>query len=406
MKQVFLLAVALVHLNLHSEDWPQFRGPNAQGHTAAVKLPSNISPTSPNLRWKSPIPGSGWSSPVVVKGHIYLTSAISTKSGLTLNALCLDAKNGNILWNKVIIDIAKTPRMHRKNSQASPTPIVENGRLYVHFGHMGTACLDLNGKLIWKNEMIKYSPVHGNGGTPVLTEGKLIYSCDGAQDPFIIALNIKDGSQAWKITRSINAKKKFSFCTPLVIKSASDTQVLLPGSDMIGAYDPANGKEIWRATYDGYSVVPRPVVGHGMVFFSTGFDRAKAMAVELGGKGDVTKTHTKWILPKGAPHTPSMLLSGEELYMVSDGGIASCVDAKSGSVHWSERLGGSCSASPILAGEKLYVINESGVIYVLKTGKQFNLLTKSSIEERTLASPAVADGALFIRTEKNLYKFH
>ena len=203
--------------------------------------------------------------------------------------------------------------MHRKNSQASPTPIVENGRLYVHFGHMGTACLDLNGKLIWKNEMIKYSPVHGNGGTPVLTEGKLIYSCDGAKDPFIIALNIKDGSQAWKITRSINAKKKFSFCTPLVIKLASDPQVLLPGSDMIGAYDPTNGKEIWRTTYDGYSVVPRPVVGHGMVFFSTGFDRAKAMAVKLGGKGDVTETHTKWILPKGAPHTPSMLLSGEEL---------------------------------------------------------------------------------------------
>ena len=342
----------------------------------------------------------------MVKGRIYLTSAISKKPGLTLNALCLDAKNGKILWNKTIVDVAKTPPMHRKNSQASPTPIVKNERLYVHFGHMGTACLDLNGKLIWKNEIIKYSPVHGNGGTPVLTEKKLIYSCDGAKDPFIIALNIRDGSQAWKINRSINAKKKFSFCTPLVIKAASDTQVLLPGSDMIGAYDPTNGKEVWRTTYDGYSVVPRPVVGHGMVFFSTGFDRAKVMAVKLGGKGDVTKTHTKWILPRGAPHTPSMLLSGDELYMVSDGGIASCVDAKSGSVHWSERLGGSCSASPILAGEKLYVISESGVIYVLKTGKQFNLITKSSIEERTLASPAVAGGALYIRTEKNLYKFH
>ncbi len=405
MRQVFLPVVALVPLILHSGDWPQFRGPSAQGHVAGVKLPSNISATSPNLKWKSPIPGSGWSSPIVVKGRIYLTSAISTRAGLSLNALCLDAASGKLLWNQPIIKVAKTPRMHRKNSQASPTPIVENERLYVHFGHMGTACLDLNGKLIWKNEMIKYSPVHGNGGTPVLTEGKLIYSCDGAKDPFVVALNIKDGSQAWKITRSVDAKKKFSFCTPLILPSPTGAQILLPGSDMIGAYNPTNGKEIWRATYDGYSVVPRPVVGHGMVFFSTGFDRAKAMAVKLGGKGDVTETHVKWILPKGAPHTPSMLLSGDELYMVSDGGVASCVNAKSGSVHWSERLGGSCSASPILAGEKLFVINESGVIYILKTSKQFNLLSKSSIEERTLASPAVADDALFIRSEKNLYKF-
>ena len=190
-----------------------------------------------------------------------------------------------------------------------------------------------------------------------------------------------------------------------MLQTTTGTQVLLPGSDMIGAYDPANGKEIWRATYDGYSVVPRPVVGHGMVFFSTGFDRAKAMAVQLGGKGDVTETHVKWVLPKGAPHTPSMVLTGNELYMVSDGGIASCVDAKNGDVHWSERLGGGCSASPILANGKLYQVNEAGTVYVLEAGKEFNLLSQKSLGERSLASPAVAHGALYIRTAAHLWRF-
>ncbi|SVC04122.1 uncharacterized protein METZ01_LOCUS256976, partial [marine metagenome] len=155
----------------------------------------------------------------------------------------------------------------------------------------------------------------------------------------------------------------------------------------------------------GYSVVPRPVIGHGMVFFSTGFDHAKAMAVQLGGKGDITDTHVKWILPKGAPKTPSMILDGDELYMISDGGIASCIDAKTGKPHWSERLGGSFSASPILVDGKLYCINETGDVFVVEAGKIFTKPEKKSLGEKTLASPAVADAALFIRTAKHLWRF-
>ena len=405
MRNALVIVFGFLSFTLIASDWPEFRGPGAQGHAVGVKLPTDISAKSPHLKWKTPVPGSGWSSPIVVNDRIYLTSSITVRNGLTLNALCFDAKNGNQLWNTPIVNVAKAPRMHRKNSQASPTPIVKNGRLYVHFGHMGTACLDIKGKVLWKNETVKYSPVHGNGGTPALLDDKLIFSCDGAKNPFVVALDARDGSQVWKVNRSVDAKKKFSFCTPLVLKRATGTQILLPGSDMIGAYNPENGREIWRVTYDGYSVVPRPVVGHEMVFFSTGFDRAKAMAVQLGGKGDVTDTHIKWILPKGAPRTPSLILDGDLLYMISDSGIASCVNAKSGEVIWSERLGGSCSASPILAAGKLYVINEAGMVYVLNTGKKFDLLSKKSLAERTLASPAVANGALFIRTEKTLFKF-
>ena len=284
MRNLLATILSFLSFTLIASDWPEFRGPNAQGHAEGVKLPSNISAKSPHLKWKSAVPGLGWSSPVIVKNRIYLTSAIEKDQALTLNALCFDANTGQQLWNTPIINVAKAPRMHRKNSQASPTPIVKNGRLYVHFGHMGTACLDIKGKVIWKNETVKYSPVHGNGGTPALLDDKLIFSCDGAKNPFVIALDIKDGSQVWKVNRSVNAKKKFSFCTPLILKGERSTQILLPGSDMIGAYDPTDGREIWRATYEGYSVVPRPVVGHGMVFFSTGFDRAKAMRDNLGAK--------------------------------------------------------------------------------------------------------------------------
>ncbi len=405
MKITLVIAFCLLLFPLFAGDWPKFRGPSAQGHAEGVKLPTDIGAKSQHLKWKIAVPGSGWSSPVIVKSRIYLTSAITKGQGITLNALCFDGINGKQLWNTPVINVDKTPRMHRKNSQASPTPIVNGSHLYVHFGHMGTACLDFKGKLVWKNETINYSPVHGNGGTPVLVDDKLIFSCDGAKKPFVIALNTKNGSTIWKVSRSVNAKKKFSFCTPLVLKTTDGTQILLPGSDMIGAYDAANGKEIWRATYDGYSVVPRPVTGLGMVFFSTGFDHPKAMAVQLGGKGDITDTHIKWILQKGAPRTPSMILDGNLLYMISDGGIASCIDAKTGKPFWSERLGGSFSASPILVDGKLYCVNETGDVFVVKAGKKFALISKKSLGEKSLASPAVADAALFIRTAKHLWRF-
>jgi outer membrane protein assembly factor BamB len=404
MKRALTFSLLLSANILVAGDWPEFRGPGAQGNAGAVNLPVEFGPGK-NLKWKVAVPGAGWSSPVILDGRIYLTTANVRGAGLSLAALCLDARTGRMVWNQTLFSVIKSPRMHRKNSQASPTPIVKGQRLFVHFGHMGTACLDLNGKPIWKNDTIKYPPVHGNGGTPVLVNGKLIFSCDGASNPFVIALNAQTGKTVWRTPRKTNAKKKFSFSTPLVVKFGDKTQVLLPGSNMIGAYDHEDGKEIWRITYNGYSVIPRPVAGHGMVFFSSGFDRPVAMAVRLGGHGDVTASHLTWTINKSAPHTPSMLLERDELYMVSDGGIASCVDAKRGTVYWNERLGGSYSASPILAGGKIYFVSEAGVANVISIGKKFKLLAKNDLGERCLASPAVANGALFIRTAEHLWKF-
>ena len=404
MKRILLCSISIFALNALAADWPEFRGPGAQGHAGNAKLPVEFGPAK-NLKWKAVVPGDGWSSPVIVKGRIYITTAIKQGDGYSLNAICLDAATGRLVWNRPIIKVAKASRTHRKNTQASPTPIVSGDRLYVHFGHMGTACLDLKGNPIWKNETLEYSSVHGNGGSPVLVNGKLIFSCDGARNPFVIALDAKTGKQAWKVNRSVNAPRKFSFSTPLVLRTDDGTQVLLPGSDMLGAYHPDTGKEIWKVTFKGYSVVPRPVVGHGMVFFSSGFDRATAVAVLLGGKGDVTDSHGAWVLAKGAPHTPSMLLVSHDLFMVSDGGIASCVNAKTGQAIWSERLGGGHSASPIYADGKLYFTSEAGVVTVLLAGRNFTVLAKNPLGERALASPSVSGDALFIRTVGHLWKF-
>ena len=206
MKCVLKLSLSIFALSTFAADWPKFRGPGAQGHAVAANLPARFGPAK-NLKWKVAVPGAGWSSPVIMKGRIYLTTAINRGAGFSLNTLCLDAATGRLVWNRPLISVAKPSRTHRKNSQASPTPIVDGDHIYVHFGHMGTACLDLQGKIIWKTETIKYSSVHGNGGTPVLVNGKLIFSCDGSRNPFVMALDAKLGNEVWRVNRSGNAKR-------------------------------------------------------------------------------------------------------------------------------------------------------------------------------------------------------
>jgi outer membrane protein assembly factor BamB len=387
-------------------DWPQFRGRGSQGISNARNVPVNWS-TASNIVWRADIPGRGWSSPVLHRGRLYLTTAVMSaeKGNPSLRALCLDANGGKIVWDAEVFVHTGSTSIHNKNSHASPTPVVEGDRLYVHFGHQGTACLDLDGKVLWRNTTLKYSPIHGSGGSPILVDEALIFSCDGASDPFVVALNKKSGQVLWKTARSFDAKKKFSFSTPLLINVNGRNQVISPSSGAVYAYDPKDGREVWRVRYpEGYSVVPRPVFGKGLVFISTAFDSPEVIAIRPDGHGDVTDTHIEWRLAKGAPKTPSMLLVGDELCFVSDAGIATCVDAKSGRVHWAERVGGNYSASPVLADGRIYLQNEEGIGVVVAPGKTFQQLARNSLDERTLASYAVTDGALFIRTEAHLYR--
>lgn len=387
-----------------ADDWPEFRGPTGQGHAKADNVPLEWGQNK-NVVWKQPVPGRGWSSPVLRNGRVYLTTAVEGKAmDLSLRALCLDAATGKPLWNTEVFAGKKAGRVHSKNSHASPTPITDGKRLFVHFGHLGTACLDVDGKVLWRQTSLTYAPVHGSGGSPILVDDLLVFSCDGSDKQFIVALDTATGKVRWQTDRKSEAVKKFSFSTPLLITVNGRRQLVSPASDAVCAYEPESGKEMWRVRYEGYSVIPRPVFGHGLVFIITGYDTPQLLAIRPDGRGDVTATHVAWQTRRGVPHTASLLLVGDELYMVSDLGVASCLDAKTGRVHWQERLGGGYSASPLYAGGRVYFQSEDGDGIVVKPGKQFERLAKNALEERTLASYAVADEALFIRTEKHLYR--
>lgn len=395
-----------------SAEWPEFRGPNAQGQSEAKNLPLYWGPAS-HVVWKAPVPGIGWSSPVVAGGRIYLTTAVSLSgkeeatADRSLRALALDAATGKPVW-EVELFKATSPRAHRKNSHASPTPVFEDGRLYVHFGHLGTACLDAaTGKTVWSTQEHAYSPVHGNGSSPVLVGDLLIFSADAESEPKVIALDKATGKQRWAFARQSDAKKKFSFCTPLLIEAGGQAQLITPGSGVVNALDPQTGAEIWRFSYDqGYSVVPRPVFAHGLLFLGTGYDKPSVLAIKVdaNSKGDVTSSHLAWRIDKAAPHNPSMAVVGNEIYFVADNGILTCADAKTGQVHYSERCTGPISASLLAADGKLYLQDEKGVGIVIQPGKTFKVLAQNDLAERSLASYAILGSDLLIRTEGNLYR--
>ncbi|HTN75848.1 MAG TPA: PQQ-binding-like beta-propeller repeat protein [Pirellulaceae bacterium] len=406
---VMLLIAAGCLPSATAAEWPEFRGPGKQGVATVRYLPIAWSETS-NIAWKTALPGQGWSSPVVSGKLAFVTAAVPVgdeKAGsYELQAIAVDLKSGEIVWQTTLFseEGGKAPKIHGKNSHASATPVIEAGKLYVHFGHMGSACLDLQGKVLWRSNEVKYEPVHGNGGSPVLVGGHLIFSCDGASEPRVVALDKESGKLKWQTPRPNDPPKKFAFCTPLVIEVNGRTQVVLPGAGAVCAYDPTTGAELWRVNNEGYSVIPRPVFGNGLVYVSTSYDSAAVLAIRPDGSGDVTDTHVVWTLKKGAPHTPSLLLTGTELYMVSDGGVASCVDALTGKSIWQERLGGAFSASPLLAENRIFLQDENGTAHVLAAGKKFQKLSENKLPERTLASYAAIDGAILLRGDKHLYR--
>ena len=404
------LLFLLSESSLVAEDWPQFRGPTGQGISTEKNLPTEWGPDK-NVKWKASIPGLGWSSPVLVNGRIYLTTAVPVGEGdkpdQSLRAMCLDAKTGDIIWDEQVFlqDGETAPAIHGKNSHASPTPVVVKDKLFVHFGHMGTARLDLGGKPIWTNRDLAYKPVHGNGGSPIYHDGLLIFTADGASDPLVIALHAESGEVAWKYARPEVTSNRFAFATPLAIEVNGQTQIVAPGGGSVSGINAKDGTEIWRSYYgDGYSVIPRPVFAHGHVFVSSSYNNPIAFAIRPDGQGDVTKTHVAWETEKAAPHTPSMLAVGDELYMVADDGVAACYNAKTGKQNWQQRLPGKYSASPVFADGRIYFVNEEGKGTVIAPGKKFKQLGDNGFEEPTLASYAIANGAIFVRTKEHLYR--
>jgi outer membrane protein assembly factor BamB len=386
--------------------WPEFRGPQAQGHSTAVGLPTKWSPSS-GIVWRSEFPGLAWSSPVVANGKIFLTDAVTAGAAVNLSVMALAADTGKQLWSTELFAPADPGalKMHKKNSHASPSPVWEDGLIYAHFSHHGTACMKEDGSVVWKSTENPYTPVHGTGGSPVLVGDLLVFNADGSTDPSVIALDKKTGKTVWKVKRESPAQRKFSFSTPLVIEVAGEKQIITAGSGIVQALRPADGSVIWFATYDqGYSVVPRPLFAHGMIFLSTGYDKPVALAIKADGKGDVTATHIVWQADKRVPHNPSMLVIGDDLYMIDDKGMISCRNAKNGEVYYEERALGPCSASLLYGDGRIYAIDELGKSAVVKPGHTLEILFTNDLAEKTLASMSVVDDDLLIRTEKALYR--
>ncbi len=395
-----LTSVAMVVMLLAArlaigEDWPQFRGPDGQGHAAATGLATHWSETE-NVRWKVEIPGLGWSSPVISGERIWMTSAVGEQS---LRAVCVDRETGQAVCDVEVFHQDDLGRIAAKNSHASPTPVIDGRRVFVHFGAHGTACLTNEGKIIWARQL-PYDHRHGPGGSPVIWKDLLIVSCDGPDEQYTTALDKRTGEVRWKADHpGLQA-----YCTPIVIKVNGVEQLITSGGEALIAYSPADGKELWRCRHSGHSVVPRPVAGNGLVYFCTGYWTPALLAVRPDGRGDVTDSKVEFTLRRSVPHNPSPLLVGDRLILISDLGVLTCVDARDGKEIYRQRLSGSFSASPTLADDKIFILNEAGTMYILATGDQYQLLATNHLDGRSLASPAFVGGAIYLRSDTHLYR--
>lgn len=410
MKTSFLFACLIAVSPVVGEDWTEFRGPSANGHSAATNVAREWNEET-NIQWKVPVEGHGWSSPVVANNRIYLTSAITLPddTGHGLNTMCFNADDGILVWSREVFQQPPSGvEMHEKNSHASPTAVVQGERVYVHFGPHGTACLTTDGEVVWKNATLLYEPQHGNGGCPAIFQDVVIICCDGKDNRFVVGLNKQTGEELWRTPRELDPSRGFSFCTPTIVTVDETAQAICPGSGGVWSYDPLTGKQLWRVAYgEGYSVVPRPVFAHGMIYVCSGFGDSQLFAIDPSGSGDVTKSHVKWKTKKGVPKSPSIIVVGNELYMVDDRGIASCLDAISGKLHWQERFTGGFSASPTYADGAVYFQNETGETTVVNAGPEFQLIGKNQLgdgKQRTFASFGMVGNSILLRSETHLYR--
>ena len=404
MVRIFLILIFLkFSFYLYSEDWSQFRGPTGQG----LVINGNDLPTkwsrNDGVKWQLEIEGQAWSSPICVNGEVFLSNAILNNGRLKLGLISIDFKSGEIKWSKNLFSYENQPRIHRKNSYASPTPFYDGQRIFVHYGNMGTACVDLNGSVLWKQKL-EYSPVHGSGASPVVHDELLLLSADGADNPSLYALDKRNGSVKWNAIRESNAKKKFSFCTPIIIKEAGEARIISPASDYVFAYD-TSGKQVWKFSYPGgYSVVPRPVYNDGIIYVSSGYDSPTLYAIKSDGEGDVTTKNLVWKTNKSVPRNSSIVVFDDLLFMAADNGVVTCLDAKDGHQQWIERVGSSCSSSLLIADGRIFLCDETGKTYVFQAKKEYKLLATNDLKERMLASPVPYMNSLLLRTEKGLWR--
>ena len=417
MKKHLLLIIAVLAaaIPVHGQ-WPQFRGPDGTGMVDAKDLPLTWSEEK-NVRWKTTIHGRAWSSPVILDNQIWLSTA--TPDGTELSAVAVDQETGKMIHDLKLFQVEKPQFRHAFNSYASPSPVIERRRVYVTFGSPGTAALDTRtGKVIWQRRDLECNHFRGAGSSPIIFRNLLIMHFDGSDVQYIVALDKNTGKTVWQTPRSIDFKDlnpdgrpkadgdfRKAYATPHIITVAGQPLLISLGGKAAYGYDPLTGKEKWRLEERGsHSASTRPVAGHGLIFYPTGFDSPQLLAARPDGAGDVSATHVVWRFARGVPNKPSILLVGDLIFMINDVGIASCVDAKTGELVWQSRIGGTFSASPIHAAGRIYMFDEDGKTTVLEAGREFKILAQNQLDNGFMASPAVAGRALFLRTKQDLYR--
>jgi outer membrane protein assembly factor BamB len=410
-KKWILLALLLPLTQLQAQkpadSWTGFRGNLDNGFSLARNVPLHWSDSS-NIVWKVAVPGRGWSSPVVLNGQVWLTTA--PPDGKELRVMGISCETGAILYNVKLFDVTATQETHPLNSFASPTPAIEPGRIYVHFGTYGTACINTdNGKILWQRTDIHCDHGVGPGSSPILYQNLLYLTMDGVDVQFVEALDKMTGKTVWKKSRIIDfgdltpdCHKAFS--TPVIVNVDKMDQLVSCGPHVIEAYQPLTGELIWKVRYEGFSASARPVTGNGMAYINTGFGQSWLMAIRLGGKGDMTDKSIVWSSKKNMTARSSPLLIDGLLYMVNTAGQAKCLDALTGAEIWIQRVGLETSASPVYAGGNIYTSDESGLTTVFAPGRTFTKIAENTLPEGCMASMAAVDGAVYLRTKGSLYK--
>jgi outer membrane protein assembly factor BamB len=392
------------------DNWPQFRGPTQQGHSTSTNLPVAWS-ESQNIKFKTAIPGQGWSSPVIWDDQVWMTTSLN--EGRSLRAICVDKNSGKVVQDVEVFAIARPEEKNPFNSYASPTPVIEKGRVYVSFGTYGSACLDTaTGQPIWKNQELKLAHKEGPGSSPIIYKDLFVLHCDGMDVQYIVALDKKTGKLAWKTNRTFDFERvnirgdlRKAYCTPLIVNIDGSDQIISVASHRVYSYDPNTGSELWHFDIPGFSNAPLPIYSNGLLYINTGYMKAELWAIRTAGAaGDLGKTHIAWKFIQGVPLKPSLLLVNDEIYMVADNGIARCLNAKTGSLNWQSRIGATYSASPIYADGHVYFFDEKGLCTVVKPDRELKTVAENELESGCFATPAVSGKALFVRTAKHLYR--
>ena len=406
MCALIVFALATVS-TLAQANWPELRGPDRNGHSAAKKLPLVWSETN-NVAWKTAIHDLGWSSPVAWGDQIWVTTA--TEDGKQLFAVCVNSRTGKVIHDVKVFDTESPEHVASVNSYASPTSAIEAGRVYVHYGTYGTACLDTrDGKILWTRRDLTCDHHEGPGSSVMLHGNLLCFNVDGRDVQYVIALDKGTGKTVWKTNRSIDytpfsTNLRKGFCTPIIIEAGGRRQLFSPGAKAMIAYDPQSGEELWKIRYNGWSMVPRPLFDHGLLYVITDYEKPELWAVRADGWGDVTDSNVVWKVTKDLPRTASLLLVDDLLYMANDEGYGLCLEAKTGDRVWRERLKGKYSASPIYGAGRIYFFNEKNLTSVIEPGRQFKVLAENQLEERVMATPAVTGDAFILRSKTHLYR--